>query len=677
MSVPPMGEDPAEIEQLRTSLRASRLQVEQLENALSETHTRHVHLVHRNNELEARIGTYENSRTVVLATRAVQITAALVPAGSTRRRVAGATVRAGRGYWNRLRGLPPAPGTAAPRLRDEAEARRDYIAWLAHRSPTQGDLARQRATSGAWTLRPLISVCMPVYNPDPEWLAQAIESVQSQSYDHWELCICDDASTRQGVREVLDDMARQDPRIKVDCRVTNGGISNATNGALALAQGEFVAFLDDDDFIEPHTLYLVVKELQTDAEIDLFYCDEDVLLPSGERADPYLKPGWSPEALLSMNYITHFVVARHRLVTEIGGMRPERDGGQDHDLVLRLSEHTTAICHVPEVLYTWRQSPGSTSMTPDAKRWAFDASVEAVRDALERRHISGRVDPGSFPGAARVRYALPRPTPHVEILVPTRDRLDQLGPCIESVMATTRQGDFSITIIDNDSRDTETLEFLRTSGLKVIAAPGPFNYSTIINRGFDDTESEYIVTLNNDTRIVDPDWLEGLLELGARPDVGAVGCSLVFPDGRLQHQGVVIGCGVPAANLSFDNPFIRIGSLLNSTRDVTAVTGACCLIRRSAWERVGGLDESFAVAYNDVDFCLRLRAAHYRVLYTPHVTVVHDESASRGALHPDADERLLREKWGIDGTVGGDPFFSPLLELGEQGWRLAPGRPTS
>ena len=283
--------------------------------------------------------------------------------------------------------------------------------------------------------------------------------------------------------------------------------------------------------------------------------------------------------------------------------------------------------------------------------------------------------PGSIRAPFRGRHGFATrsrsPPPHVEIVIPTRDRLDQLGPCIESVVATTRYGDYSITIIDNDSRDAETLAFLRASGLNVVAAPGPFNYSSIINRGVRATASEFIVTLNNDTRIIDPDWLQGLVELGAQPGVGAVGCALVFPDGRLQHQGVVIDCGVPAANLMFDDPFIRIGSLLASTRDVSAVTGACCLIRRSAWEKVDGLDESFAVAYNDVDFCLRLRAAHYRVLYTPHVTVVHDESASRGELHPEADERLLRQRWGLDDRGGGsDPFFSPLLTLSPSGWQL-------
>lgn len=587
---------------------------------------------------------------------------AVLPPGTRRRRLLSRTIRVARDRLNRLRGYPAGPPVP------------EYEKWLRRRTPSAAQLADERRSSGAWAYRPLISVCIPVFDPEPQWLEEAISSVQRQSYEHWEICLADDASSRTGVAEVLRAKAKEDPRIKVVVRERNGGISRATNSALDLATGEYVAFLDNDDFIAPHTLYLGVKALQEDPSIDLFYCDEDLLLPSGKHVYPFLKPAWSPETLLSMNYITHFVIARRQLVERVGRLRPERDGGQDHDLVLRLSEVTDAIYHIPEVLYTWRQSPGSTAMDPESKVWAFEASVDAVRDALERRGVKGHVEAGELPGEARVRYKLPDPVPHVEIVIPTRDRLDLLQACIGSVRKHTEYPDYSISIVDNDSRDPGTLEFFGTGGVRVIPAPGPFNYAAIMNLAIEKVDAEFILTLNNDTVAIEDGWLRGLVELCSQPDVGAVGCRLLLPNGRVQHEGIVIGSRVPAANLSFDTPGIRIEGLLRSTRDVSAVTGACCLIRRSAWEKIGGFDESLAVAYNDVDYCLRLRAAGYRVLFTPHVTLIHDENSSRGALHPPEDERIFRERWGLNSDVT-DPFFSPRLVLGPWGWQLSTDHP--
>ena len=378
MTVTSMGEESPDNE---SSERASRSHVSR-SNDSSETSVR-PRLVtcascRGTSELEQQVSAYEHSRTVALAIegrsshRGARSTG-IGPTPCGRRHRAGgrvATRTACAAVHRRRDGAPTWHSTPQRRAGSTARGSR-----AGRRRPK---ISLFSATASAsWSLRPLISVCMPVYNPDPKWLAQAIESVQSQSYENWELCICDDASTRRRcARRSGRQGAARTPASRLIGVEANGGISRATNGALARAQGEFVAFLDDDDFIEPHTLFLMVRELQADATIDLFYCDEDVLLVSGERAEPYLKPGWSPEALLSMNYITHFVVARRSLVTRLGGLRPERDGGQDHDLVLRLSELTDAIWRVPEVLYTWRQSPGSTSMSHDAKRWAFDASVE-------------------------------------------------------------------------------------------------------------------------------------------------------------------------------------------------------------------------------------------------------------------------------------------------------------
>ena len=628
---------------------------DRLSAELAELYAYNAELAVQNERLRHELLVFESSRTVSLALKVAAVVRAVVPVDSRRRRALSRVLRV------LLR--RPAP---------EERLHERYRAWLAARAPSAEELALQRKRAAGWGLRPLVSICMPVYNPDAAALSQAVDSVRRQSYDHWELCICDDASTREGVAATLAEMAASDDRIKVVTAERNGGISRATNQALALASGEYVAFLDNDDVLEPHALYLYVLELQHAPDIDVFYCDEDMLLPSGKRVFPFLKPGWSPETLLGINYVTHFVMARRRLVEELGGLRPALDGAQDHDLLLRLSERTSAFRHVPEVLYSWRHSPTSTAMTPEAKPWAYEAGRQAVGEALERRGLEASVEPGEFPGAFRIRHAVPAPAPHVEILIPTRDRVDLLRRCLATLRAHTDYPSYSVTVLDNDSAEQSTHDFLRRSGVRVVPAPGPFNYSAIVNTGFASTDAELVLTLNNDTEATDPDWLAELVGMITPPSVAAVGCRLVFGDGRLQHEGIAISCGVPAANLSFGAPGLRVvGAGLNVARDVTAVTGACCLMRRSAWEAVGGFDEEFAVAYNDVDFCLRLRQAGYRVLFTPYVSLVHEESSSRGDLSPGTDEARLLRRWSVV-LAEGDPFFSPRLTIGRYGLELAP-----
>jgi GT2 family glycosyltransferase len=546
--------------------------------------------------------------------------------------------------------------------RPEIQMRQVYLAWLDERRPGPEELELQRKQSAQWEDRPLISVCMPVYNPEPAALRQAIASVEAQSYEHWELCLCDDGSTGAGVRRVLEEAAAGDPRVKVTFAQSNGGISSATNAALATASGEFVAFMDDDDLVEPHTLFLYAQQLRSRPDADVVYCDEDMLMPSGQRRYPFFKPSWSPDTLLGMNYITHLVLARRTLVDEVGGLRPERDGAQDHDLLLRLAERTERFVHVPEVLYSWRQSPRSTAMTSEAKPYAYEAGRQAVQDALDRRGTPGRVEHGSFPGAFRVRYTLPDPPPRVEIIIPTRDRAELLATCLESIRSLTEYPNYTVTVLDNDSVEQSTKDLFARSGVRVVPAPGPFNYAKIMNIGFRAADAEYVLTLNNDTRITDPEWLRGLVELAAQPGVGMSGCRLDYEDGLVQHEGIALACGVPAANLGLGAPGIRVLGPLKSTRDVSAVTGACCVIRRSAWEAVGGYDEAFAVAYNDVDFCIRLRHAGYRIVYTPYVSVVHAESASRGDLHPAEDVALFLRRWGPE-LLAGDPYFPAQLTI--------------
>jgi GT2 family glycosyltransferase len=647
---------------------ALRERCDQLQADLEDTRTRLRGFVLENEELHTRLREFQNSASLVVGARLARMIEQVLPYGTTRRRTVARCVRGGYRTWNRMLGRIPRAGSPDERPRREAITRRAYRNWLSARTPTPAALERQRRNSAAWARRPLISVCMPVYEPDPEHLRRAIHSVLAQSYDNWELCICNDASERPGVAQVLAEEQEREQRIQVVTSEKNGGISDATNRALAVARGEYVAFLDDDDLIVPNALYAMVERLQRDPDIDLFYCDEDVLLLSGERADPFLKPDWSPETELSMNFVTHFLVVRRSLVDRLGGLRSEHDGAQDHDLVLRVAEVTDNICHVPEVLYTWRQSERSTALHEGAKSWALAAGHDVVADALERRGIAATVEPGPLSGGWRVRYVVD-PLPDVAIVIATRDRLDLLRTCVDSVRTLTDYPSYSIVVLDNGSTHPATLRYLREAPLRSVPAPGPFNYSALMNRGFSETTAEFVLTLNNDTVVLHPDWLRGLVEIASQPDVGVVGCKLMFPDGRVQHEGIVVGRGVPAANLAFDVPGIRMANLLACTRDVSAVTGACSLIRRSAWEAVGGFDESLGVVYNDVDLCLRIRQAGFRIVYTPHVTLIHDESSSRGLLHPIEEQRAFLERWGAD--AGGDPYFPPALRLGMGGWQLA------
>lgn len=591
----------------------------------------------------------------------------VLPIGAPRRQWVSRRVRAGRNRWFQMRGLPP--NSVAP----------SYEKWLRRRTPSADDLAAQRRKAASWPYRPMISVCLAVGDGGPGALERTLASVEAQSYDHWELCVAPGPAGSAGAvtQRVLDRHRGQVARLKLAESPTSPGegLAAAMNRAFDLAEGEFVAVLDDRGFVAPHALYLMARELQAEPATDVLYCDEDVLSPSGARIEPLLKPPWNRELLLSTDYLGRFLVARRTLVEEVGGMRPEREGARDHDLALRLTEKASRIAHVPEVLYTVQGGAGTDG---DARRAELDTEAVVVADALRRRAITGIVEVTGAGRDVRVRYGLPRPAPHVEILVPTRDRLDLLRPCLESVQKHTEYPDFSVSVVDNDSADPATMEFVRSLGINVIPAPGPFNYSAIVNRAIARTSSEFVVTLNNDTLLVDDQWLRGLIELGIQPDVGAVGCRLTFSSGALQHEGIVIGHRVAAQNLAFETPGIRPELVLRSPREVSAVTGACCLMRRSAWEAIGGFDESLAVAYNDVDYCLRLNRRGYRVLYTPYVSVIHDEHATRGAWHPPEDDVLFRQRWGLDfaqGLVTCDEFFSPHLVLGRWGWQLAPDLP--
>lgn len=524
---------------------------------------------------------------------------------------------------------------------------------------------------------PSISVVMPVHDPDPEWLQSAIDSVIGQAYTKWQLCVVDDASTNPAVGALLDDYSAMDTRILVRHRQQNGHIAVASNDALAVATGEFVAFMDHDDELAPFALAAIA--LASDGA-DVIYTDEDKIDATGRHYDPHCKPAWNPELLLGQNYLSHLTAIRRTLIEEVGGFRPGLEGAQDHDLLLRATQMTSPdrIRHVPLVAYHWRAVAGSTALHPGEKNYTEAASISALEDRLGPEW---RVSSAGPPTAYRCTPPLDD-YPLVSILIPTRDRVDLLRQCVESIARTTYPA-FEILILDNDSSDPETLAWLSDfdngHDHRVVAAPGPFNYSAVNNLGAAEAKGELLLLLNNDTEIIEGDWLSEMVRWALQPEIGAVGAKLLYPDDTIQHAGIVLGLGGLAGHGHLHEPANANGyfSRLVLSHEVGAVTGACLLTWRATWDGLGGLDESLAVAFNDVDYCLRVRhEAGQRIIWTPEATLYHHESVSRGAEDDPAKverfngevDRVL-ERW--SGELALDPAYSPNLTLEGESFTLA------
>jgi GT2 family glycosyltransferase len=556
-------------------------------------------------------------------------------------------------------------GPAGAPLPPEAQ----YQAWLRRqRRPRQ--LRALRAEAARFAHRPLVSIVTPVYDVDEAWLRRCIASVQAQAYSRWELCLVDDGSTRPHVPAVLAEHAAQDPRIRTARHAENRGIIAASATALAMARGELVAFLDHDDELSPDALLEVVRVLQDGGDVDLIYSDEDKIDGQGQRVEPFFKPDWSPDLLLSMNYVCHLTVVRRALLEEVGGIRPGYEGSQDYDLLLRVTERARRIVHVPQVLYHWRKIPGSAAAEQNAKPYAFDAARRALTDAVRRRGIDASISM-PFPGTYHVAYAVPDP-PHVSIVIPTRDGVDLLRTCIESIQQKTTYSSYELLVVDNGSSDPATLEYFAEVREKhrVLPYPRPFNWSAINNFAVPHARGSVLLFMNNDMEVISPGWLEALVAHVQRPEVGVVGAKLLYPDGRLQHAGVVLGLGGIAghgfrllpgdARAYFHFPQV--------VRDVSAVTGACMMVRREVFDRLGGFDEQLRVAFNDIDFCLRASEAGHRIVYTPHAVLYHHESATRGPGHPPEEEAVMNRRWGQH--LAEDPFYSPHLSLVSPGYQV-------
>jgi GT2 family glycosyltransferase len=546
-----------------------------------------------------------------------------------------------------------------------------YQVWLQQHRLTPQEIARMKAAAKTFSYTPLISIVTPVYDTDEVWLRKAIESVRAQIYPHWELCLVNDASTKPHVGPILEESVAGDSRVRVKHLPYNEGIVGASTHALSLATGEFIGLLDHDDELSPDALFEVVKRLNEDPNLDLLYSDEDKLELDGLRVEPFFKPDWSPDLLLSMNYISHFSVLRRSILTDIGGFRAGFDGRQDYDLLLRFTELTDKIAHIPKILYHWRKTPGSAAASTAAKPFAYEAAQRAIEDALRRRGYEGRVE-RIVPGLFAVRYRIPS-APLVSIIIPTRDRWQLLQQCVRSIEKKTDYARYEIIVLDNDSIELETLNYLDAIASKwgVYRCPGPFNFSTINNFGASKAKGDYLLFLNNDTQVIRSDWLTAMVEQAQRPEVGAVGAKLLYPDGRIQHAGVILGIGGVAVHAFKYRPANSTSqySFADVVRNCSAVTAACMLVRQRIFWEVGGFDERLRVAFNDVDLCLRLRQQGYLIVYTPFALLYHYESATRGRLHPPEDEELAWKLWG-DLIRRGDAYYNPNLTVSREDWSL-------
>lgn len=566
-----------------------------------------------------------------------------------------------------LRGLKQRLQTHLDRLIGQAFDPADpkhFARWLkAHPIPSVDDVRQ------AWEglTQPRVSILMPVYNVKELWLRQAIDSVIAQHYSAWELCIVNDASTDAHIAPVLNAYVERDSRIKVVHSEQNEGISGATQRALELASSDFIALLDNDDVLFPHALHLMMQTQQS-SNADWLY--SDFVMRDGDKLSrPFFKPNYSPERLMAQMYVNHFQVMRRNLVQQVGGFRKGYDGSQDYDLALRVMEASPKVAHVPWPLYQWRAVPGSTAANYRAKPYANDAGKRALKDAFIRRgHPEITIEDGPTAGSFRVDgqdVRLNGIAPLVSILIPFRDRVELTRACVESILHRTTYASYELVLLDNGSTDPDTLAWLKTQSadlrVRIVRHEAPFNFSAINNVGARAARGEVLVLLNNDTEVVTPDWLERMLRHAVQKDIGCVGPLLLFPSGRVQHAGIVLGLGGTAGHLH-RGALPEGGAMYSAIRseaNFSAVTGACMMVRKEVYAKAGGLDEALPVSWNDVDFCLRLRSEGLRHVYTGHAILTHKESESRGPDRDDHGRALFLSRWSEQ--LVNDPFYSPHL----------------
>ncbi len=541
-----------------------------------------------------------------------------------------------------------------------AVAASEYQQWLQRHRATAGDLDRMRQDVRAFASQPLVSIITPVFDTRVAWLEEAVHSVLAQVYENWELLLIDDASTNPETLAGLRGLVDSDPRIQLIRRDARGGISAASNTGIAEARGEWLALFDHDDTLEPDALFHVVKVLQEHPDADLIYSDEDKLTEIGFDA-PSLKPDWSPDFFLSYNYVCHLAALRRKAVVEVGGFRPEYDGAQDYDLLLRVTEQTNRIYHIPRVLYHWRRSETSTAENIWRKPGALEAGRRAIEEHLEHRCESSHVVVDWNTHAYWVKREL-RTEERISIIIPVRDQIDLLACCVESLTRKINYPNYEIVIVNNDSQSEEARAYFATTKHRLLHFSGPFNFSALNNFAVEQTESPWLLFLNNDIEAIDGEWLSLMAEHIQRPEVGAVGARLLYLDETVQHAGVVLGVAGPADHAFRGLPAEHLGvnRQLQVIRNYSAVTGACLLTRREVFDEVGGFDQQrLPVSYNDVDLCLKMRRAGYLIVYTPFAKLYHHESATRPRPVELPETAVMRERW--PELLQRDPYYNPNL----------------
>lgn len=559
----------------------------------------------------------------------------------------------------------------------------EYIEWFGKHTPTAEQLSEQKEQSKKFRYRPLISILLPTYNTNPEYLRICIDSVLAQSYDNWELCISDDNSTNEQTKHVVREYVKKYDNITATFRKKNGHIAESSNTALTMAKGEYISLLDHDDMLAPNALFEAVNVINKHPEVELIYTDEDKIDQENNHIEPFFKPDWSPDFMNSCNMVTHFATMKTSTMKKVGGFTPGTQGAQDWDLFLKIATQTDNIYHIPKILYHWRKSETSTAMNAGSKPYAYVNQKRVIRDSVKQRKENASIDAHIALGFWRKKYVIPN-NPLVSIIIPTKDNFTYIKNCVESIIEDTTYPYFEIVIVDTGSTDKRVKDFYKklTSGLEsvtIVNYKKKFNFSDACNQGAKASRGEYLLFLNNDTKVITHDWIQALLEHAQRPEIGMVGPKLLFEDKTIQHAGIVLS----ERDIAF-HPFYGEDQRVDiftyiytaNIRNVSAVTAACSMVSRKKFDEVGGFDPKLRVTYNDVDLNLKLRKKGYYNLYTPYAELFHYESKSVGRINTrerDSTElqeaqNEMRKRWGD--YLKRDPFYNDNFEQFGPGYRL-------
>jgi glycosyltransferase involved in cell wall biosynthesis len=656
---------------------------EEIQNLKSDLSNKEIHIKdieNKYNEINNQLAHIYNSHGWKVLLRYYKIRDAILPEGSMRRKYFKIILKSSSLfnmanikksiYYIKNNGLKAFLFKAKKEITDENL----YDLWIKKYEPNKSELERQKVFK--FSHQPKISIFVPVWNTSKKFLTDMIESVLNQTYSNWELCIADGGSKETHVKELLEEYTKKDNRIKVKYLPENKGIVGNSNEALSLATGDYIALLDHDDTLAPFALFEIVKAINENPDADFVYSDEDKISEDGsKRFDPHFKPDWSPDTLRSHNYIAHLSIIKKELLDEVGWFKEGYEGSQDYDLILRCTEKANKIVHIPRILYHWRMSQNSTAGNPAAKLYAYDAAKKALTDHINRIGFKGRVSDGLFLSSCKIDYDIIE-SPKVSIIIPNKDHKNDLERCINSIIDKSTYKNYEIIIVENGSTERSAFDYYdnitkRYNFIKILSWGDAFNYSAVNNFAAYHANGKILLFLNNDVEVINKNWLEEMIMYVQRKDVGAVGAKLYYPDGKIQHAGVILGLGGIAGHSHKYYPKLSNGYVgrLKIIQNLSAVTGACLMMRKEVFNEVGGFDEEYSLAFSDLDICLKVRKRGYLIVWTPYAELYHYESKTHGFEDtPEKQERfnkeieLFRKKWGYI-LENGDPYYNPNLTL--------------